>query len=345
MTVRLGFIGAGFIAQVAHIPAFSRSGHFSCVAIADPRSDVRDAVARSYGIESQFDSHSDLLRSGTVDAVVITLPRRLTARVVEDCLAHETWVFAEKPLLLNSASAPRILAKVGNKGVCVGLMKRCDPGVLQAKAVVRGQAASLGQLQSVSAICHAGDSYFGIRGDIKSAQERAVVSKQEDMPSSITPDLHHTYEQFLNVYSHTLNLSEFLSGLNVALETGVHAPTGAGHFIGRLGAVPYVLTVSRGKDHPWTESVALRFERAIITVRLPAAFDKKGSATVEVCATPDLPRGSSVPSVGPWAFEAQPSRFRALIGGELSPIDDILSAWRYAENSERLFASQPAAQP
>lgn len=343
MTVRLGFIGAGFIAQVAHIPAFSKSAHFSCVAIADPRSDVRDAVARGYGITSQFDNHSELLRSDSVDAVIITLPRRLTARVVEDCLAHETWVFAEKPLMLNSASAPRLLAKVGNKGVCVGLMKRCDAGVRQVSELVQAQKENLGQLEAVTAICHAGDSYFGIGGDFKSAQERATFSEQEDMPASVPSELHYTYEQFLNVYSHTLNLSEFLTGLHVTLETGIHAPTGAGHFIGHLGTVPYALTVSRGKDHPWTESVALRFEKAIITVKLPAAFDKNGSATVDVCTTPDLPFGPSKTSIGPWAFDAQPDRFRAVIAGELSPIEDILSAWRYAENSERLFA-RPGAQ-
>lgn len=338
MTVRLGFIGAGFIAQVAHIPAFSKSAHFSCVAIADPRSDVRDAVARRYGITLQFNNHLELLRSDSIDAVIITLPRSLTARVVEDCLAYETWVFAEKPLLLNRASAPRILAKVGTKGVCVGLMKRCDAGVRQVREQLQAQKQTLGQLEAVTAKCHAGNSYFGIGGDIKSKQERITVSEEENMPTSVPPELHYTYEQFLNVYSHTLNLSEFLSGLHATLDNGVLAPTGAAHFIGHLGTVPFALIVSRGKVHPWTESVELRFERAIITVKLPAAFDKNGSATVDVCRSPDLAFAPSKTSAGPWAFDAQPDRFRAVIAGELSPIDDILSAWRYAEISERLFA-------
>jgi predicted dehydrogenase len=338
MTIKLGFIGAGFIAQVAHLPAFSKSDHFSSVAIADPRTDVRDAVATHFGIGAQFDSHVDLLRSGVVDAVVVTLPRRLTARVVEDCLAYETWVFAEKPLLLNRVSAANILSKVGSRGVCVGLMKRCDPGVQYAKAVIERNLDRLGHLESVGAECHAGDSYVGIGGDIKSEQGRVLVSVEEKIPNAIQPDLHYRYEQFLNVYSHTLNLAEFLTGLPVTLTTGVHAPSGAGHFIGFLGSLPFALTVSRGKSHPWTESVALRFENAIITVRMPAAFDRSGSAELDICAIPDLSLRSVNASVRSWAFEAQPERFRALISGQLSPIEDILSAWRYAEDCERLFS-------
>lgn len=345
MTVRLGFIGAGFVAQVAHIPAFCKSPDFSCVAIADPRSDIREHVALTYGITYEFASHTDLLESGVVDAVVVTLPRRLTAAMVEDCLAHETWVLAEKPLFLNSSSAPKILSKVGNRGVCVGFMKRCDAGVEHAKSMLEEQGQYFGELESVIAACHAGDSYFGIGGDFKSAHDRVVLSVQEAFPASIPAAFQYSYEQFLNVYSHTLNLSELLSGRHVALERCVYAENGAGHFVGRIGSVPYVLSVSRGKAHPWTESVELRFEKAIVTVKLPAAFDKNGHAAVEICATPDVTLRPRPLTNAAWAFDAQPGHFRGVIAGDISPIDDVLSSWRYAENCERIYSSQIAKAP
>jgi predicted dehydrogenase len=281
------------------------------------------------------------LRDSAVDAVVITLPRRLTAAMAEACLEHEKWVFTEKPLFLNSASAPRILSRVAAKGLCVGFMKRCDSGVGRSKLMIDEERHRLGALESVIAICHAGDSYFGIGGDLKSTQERVLLSDQEELPSSVPAALHYSYEQFLNVYSHTLNLSEYLAGAHVALESCVYAESGAGHFIGRIGRAPYLLSVSRGQKHPWTESVELRFEKAIITTKLPAAFDKKAHAVVEYCATPDIKLQLKAPSNELWAFDAQPQRFREVIDGRLSPVEDILSSWRYAENCEHIFSSKP----
>ena len=38
-----------------------------------------------------------MLREASIDAVVITLPRRLTFSVVKDCLKQKKWVFTEKP--------------------------------------------------------------------------------------------------------------------------------------------------------------------------------------------------------------------------------------------------------
>lgn len=276
---------------------------------------------------------------------MVTLPRRLTAGVVEDCLSHGVWVFTEKPLLLNKASAPRILSKIGNRGVCVGLMKRCDASVIRAKEMVDQKRTRLGPLQSVAATCHAGDSYFGIGGDFKSVHDRPVVSALEAFPAELPADLHHTYEQFLNVYSHTLNLSEYLSGGHAELETGVHDQNGAGHFTGRIGSVPYVLSVSRGTDHPWIESVELRFEKAVVNVKLPAAFDKNGSAVVECCAVPEMKLAPRTTTSGAWAFDAQPERFHDLIVGKLSPVEDVVSSWRYAESAERLFSSRTSAPP
>jgi hypothetical protein len=339
MRARLGFVGVGFIAQVAHIPSFLRSSSFDCVAVADPRADLRQAVARRYSIPLQFGNHLQMLRSGSVDAVVITLPRKLTARVVETCLQHNVWVFTEKPLFLNARSAEKILASVGEKGVCVGFMKRSDPVVINAGKIFGEQGHVFGTLLSVVATCHAGDSYVGISGDIKSVQEAVPVSESEGLPVSLPDALHFDYEQFLNTFSHTLNLSEFLTGRVVRLQTGVLGPHGAGSFIGRIDGVPYALSVSRGKKHVWVETVTLRYEKSIATVSVPAAFDKSANASMHFTNSVEV-EPFEVPVVdGRWAFDAQPDRFSELIEGMISPIDDILASWRYAEDAEKIFST------
>ena len=77
---------------------------------------------------------------------------------------------------------------------------------------------------------------------------------------------------------------------------------------------------------------------------LPAAFNKRGSAKVEIFSESNFPSLPESACNKEWAFYNQPDRFLELIQGELSPIEDILSAWRYAENAERLFSCMPPSE-
>ena len=73
------------------LPTFSVNSNFKIEAISDPFDDLRKRIGSKYGIQNQFARTLKCLEA-SIDAVVITLPRRLTFSVVKDCLKHKKWV-------------------------------------------------------------------------------------------------------------------------------------------------------------------------------------------------------------------------------------------------------------
>ena len=61
MTLRIGFVGAGFMAQVAHLPSFARVTGCEIVALAERRPELGAGVARRFGIEAVYPDHRALL--------------------------------------------------------------------------------------------------------------------------------------------------------------------------------------------------------------------------------------------------------------------------------------------
>ncbi len=103
--VRVGIIGAGSVAQIAHIPAWKRSAHVELVALCDPDKARGKAVARKFGIPRVDVDFEDLLRHGDVDAVDICTPNHLHAPIAVAALGHGTDVLCERPLARNSEEA------------------------------------------------------------------------------------------------------------------------------------------------------------------------------------------------------------------------------------------------
>jgi predicted dehydrogenase len=128
-TVRIGVVGAGFVAQVVHLPHLrDAGGRFRVVAVAEPDAGVRDAVAAQYGVRA-FDSHEELLAAADCDAVLVCSPNATHADVVIAALEAGRHVLVEKPLCLSLEDADRIVAARDRAGlvVQVAYMKRFDP--------------------------------------------------------------------------------------------------------------------------------------------------------------------------------------------------------------------------
>jgi len=128
--VRLGVVGGGLIAQLAHLPALrGLDARFAVVALADPGPDVRDALARRHGIAATFAGHAALLDRAELDALLVCSPNGTHARAVLDALDAGLHVLVEKPLCLDPADARAIVerARHTRRVVQVGYMKRFDP--------------------------------------------------------------------------------------------------------------------------------------------------------------------------------------------------------------------------
>lgn len=113
VVVRLGVIGAGLAARVLHWPALERlQDKFKITMVASGS----EASARSYaelagGCPWTLDYH-ELLKSDSVDAVLVTLPIHLNARVLIDAVRAGKHVMCEKPIAANLEQAREVVAEL-----------------------------------------------------------------------------------------------------------------------------------------------------------------------------------------------------------------------------------------
>ena len=114
--LRVGVVGAGAIAQVAHLPALSRLRGAQLVAICDNDRVKARALADRFGIPDAFTDIEDLLEYDQLDAVVITSPNHLHEPHVLSALKAGVNVLCERPLALTARGVERILGAATRAG-------------------------------------------------------------------------------------------------------------------------------------------------------------------------------------------------------------------------------------
>jgi predicted dehydrogenase len=218
VTVRVGVVGAGLVAQAEHIPYLSAMpDRFALTALAEPSVTVREALGARYGIGGLHEDYRSLLDAGNVDAIVVCSPAGTHAEVVLAALAAGLHVFVEKPMCITLEHADEIIAArdASGKVVQVGTMKRYDPSVEQLISELPASADDLRYL-SVTVYDPEFEPYFE-QGDIvrggdvspelvdatrrdEAAQVRAAVGSGEE-------DVVRAYsESFLGSMLHDLNV-------------------------------------------------------------------------------------------------------------------------------------------
>jgi predicted dehydrogenase len=152
VTVRVGVVGGGLVAQAEHLPYLSAlRDRFTLAGLAEPSRIVREALGARYGIAGLHADHRALLDAGGLDAVVVCSPAGTHAEVVLDALAAGLHVFVEKPMCITVADADAIVAARDRaaKVVQVGTMKRFDPAV---EAMLDALPSSADDLRYVSVV-------------------------------------------------------------------------------------------------------------------------------------------------------------------------------------------------
>ena len=109
-TVRIGVVGAGAIAQLAHLPVLAKMRGAELCAICDNDRPKARALADRFGIPDVFTDIEDLLELDELDAVVVATPNHLHEPHVLSALAAKRHVLCERPLSLSSRGVERILA-------------------------------------------------------------------------------------------------------------------------------------------------------------------------------------------------------------------------------------------
>ena len=146
MTIRIGFLGTGFIARTHNWFLKHSAADHRIVAVHDLDTDRAEAFAGRVGADVV--SEDDIF--DRVDAVFVTTWTSEHERLVAAAAEHGTAVFCEKPLAVDAASARRMVATVEAAEVAnhVGLILRFMPQFLHARTLLADERA--GRLLAVS---------------------------------------------------------------------------------------------------------------------------------------------------------------------------------------------------
>lgn len=125
MTVSVGLIGLGEVAQLMHLPLLADDARYSIAAVNDLSPALTAQIARRYGARAAA-SPEDILADPGIDAVFILTPDHLHADLLAKAIAAQKHVFIEKPVCLNLGQIEPLLAldRDNPKTVFVGYMRR-----------------------------------------------------------------------------------------------------------------------------------------------------------------------------------------------------------------------------
>ena len=148
----IGIIGAGQIAQLAHIPGYQAiPDECEIVAAADVSADALAVVQRDFGIPHVFRDYHEMLRLDSIDAVSVCASNPIHHPATLAALAAGKHVFCEKPLALNAADAREMVeaAEAANRILAVDFQTRFIPQAVALKRVI--ERGDLGDIYFVRA--------------------------------------------------------------------------------------------------------------------------------------------------------------------------------------------------
>lgn len=167
MSLKIGIVGAGRMAQIAHIPSLLQIGGVDIVGLADIETGVAARVAERYNIPHVYNSATALLDGESeLDGVLVVTPRMFHAETCLPVLERNIPTFMEKPLEVSPAKGREIVqARQANDTLMViGYPNRYDPAYLAAENMVLAQelgALRYGQIHSFGGAWMAGAQSIG----------------------------------------------------------------------------------------------------------------------------------------------------------------------------------------
>lgn len=115
--LRIGIIGGGGIARLAHLPALNRLDHLAeVVAVADVAATAAEQFARDFQIPHHFTSYKTMLEDTDLDAVFVCTPNKYHAPAAIAALQAGCHVLCEKPPAMTAEEARQMALAAEEQG-------------------------------------------------------------------------------------------------------------------------------------------------------------------------------------------------------------------------------------
>jgi len=282
-TVKVGFVGCGFMGQLVHLPNFASLPDCELVALAEMRVELGRQVAQKYQIPRIYLSHTELAHDPEPEAVVVIMSEHLHHEIAIDLLHAGKHVYIEKPLAGCPSDGRRMAAsaKQSGKVLMVGYMKRYDPGVELAKKKLDELFASgeLGKLVHTKIHCFGGDWICSLGVPLSTNESAPAVEIR--VPDWLPKEHETLYWTFQNVYCHDLNLLRyFLGEVQEVKYVDLLSPVK----MVRMQFAGCLATLETGWTAPnaWDEQLTLFFEQGRMNIVLPPPLFRNQTAVLSI---------------------------------------------------------------
>ncbi|MBZ5564964.1 MAG: Gfo/Idh/MocA family oxidoreductase [Acidobacteriia bacterium] len=122
--IRMGVVGCGSIAEIAHFPSIARCAEAKLAAVCDINPATAEAAAAKWGAEQWFTDHRKMYEKAKLDAVVIASPNNVHRNQAVAAAKAGIHIVVEKPLAVTNVEAWEIVDAC--KAAGVKLMVGCD---------------------------------------------------------------------------------------------------------------------------------------------------------------------------------------------------------------------------
>ena len=139
--LRIGVLGAGQIAQAAHLEACRKASNAELYALCDAAEDVLEPVAAAHRPRVTYTDYDRMLADAQVDAVIVAVADQFHVPMALKAVAAGKHVLVEKPMGVDAAECETLAAAVAESGLVlrVGTMRRFDPNIAYARAFIAEQ--------------------------------------------------------------------------------------------------------------------------------------------------------------------------------------------------------------
>ena len=343
--IKLGFIGAGYMGQIAHIANYARLDGVELVALAEGRPQLARKVADHYGIREVYADHRELLRNADVDAVIAIMGFNLHHAVVPDILNAGKHLLTEKAICIRPETGQAMADLATQKGLIyqIGYMKRCDAGSRYVKQKIAewNESGAVGKLRYVRCTGAMNDWVWGMDDPLRTDETMPPYEGEtpEPAPQWMNEEDSNRYISFVNFYIHQVNLLRYLINQEYCLR--YVSPDGMLIVAESELGVPMTLEAgTNGIQNQWQERYTISFDKAEIELDLAAPLHRQMWG--RVCVTEEGPTGPvhTAPFLGyGWAFQEQARLFIQSLRGEaplLSPAASAVPDLRISEDYIRM---------
>jgi len=281
--IKLGFIGAGHMGQLAHLLNYVNLQEYCEVAaICDVKIKQATKLANRYDIQKVTADYRELLADPEIDAIVCVQAFENHVNLVPDILRSGKPVLTEKPLCVFPSNGEMLANLACENGVMhmVGYHKRSDPATEHAMKIIEEwkQSGEMGKMTYIRLSMPPGDYRKDADMPYSSGEPAPHIPPEPD-PKGVTEEERHRMIWFVNYYIHQVNLIRHLLGEDYQL---TYADK---HFFSAVSdsGVNCILEIEPfTTSMDWQEHALVCFEHGWVRIDLTAPLATQLASTVTV---------------------------------------------------------------